>query len=50
MRKIKLQIQMTVDGFVVGPNGEMDWMRLPWTEDINIYMLMRLWLQWILLS
>ncbi len=26
MRKLKLQIQMTVDGFVAGPNGEMDWM------------------------
>ena len=26
MRKLKLQVQMTVDGFVAGPNGEMDWM------------------------
>ena len=26
MRKLKLQIQMTIDGFVAGPNGEMDWM------------------------
>lgn len=26
MRKLKLQIQMTVDGFVAGPNGEIDWM------------------------
>jgi dihydrofolate reductase len=25
MRKLKLQIQMTVDGFVAGPNGELDW-------------------------
>ncbi|HWZ13993.1 MAG TPA: dihydrofolate reductase family protein [Mucilaginibacter sp.] len=25
MRKLKLQIQMTVDGFVAGPNGEGDW-------------------------
>lgn len=37
MRKIKLQMQITVDGFVAGPNGEMDWMTLPWTEDINTY-------------
>ena len=37
MRKLKLQIQMTVDGFIAGPNGEMDWMTLPWTEDINGY-------------
>ena len=28
---------MTVDGFVAGRNGEMDWMTLPWTEDINSY-------------
>jgi dihydrofolate reductase len=26
MRKLKLQMQMTIDGFVSGPNGEMDWM------------------------
>jgi dihydrofolate reductase len=26
MRKLKLQIQMTLDGFVAGPNGELDWM------------------------
>ena len=26
MRKIKLQIQITLDGFVAGSNGEMDWM------------------------
>ena len=37
MRKIKLQMQITVDSFVAGPNGEMDWMALPWTEDINAY-------------
>lgn len=26
MRTLKLQMQMTVDGFVAGPNGELDWM------------------------
>ena len=26
MRKLKLQMQMTIDGFVARPNGEMDWM------------------------
>ncbi|MBL7699052.1 MAG: dihydrofolate reductase [Chitinophagaceae bacterium] len=26
MRKLKLQMQMTIDGFVAGPNGELDWM------------------------
>lgn len=25
MRKIKLQMQITVDGYVAGPNGEEDW-------------------------
>jgi dihydrofolate reductase len=26
MRKLKLQMQMSIDGFVSGPNGELDWM------------------------
>ena len=26
MRKLKLIVQMTIDGFVAGPNGELDWM------------------------
>ena len=26
MRKLKLQMQMTVDGFVAGPTGQLDWM------------------------
>src|ERR1041385_2238278 len=25
-RKLKLQVQMTVDGFVAGPAGQLDWM------------------------
>jgi dihydrofolate reductase len=25
MRKLKLQMQITVDGFAAGPNGELDW-------------------------
>jgi dihydrofolate reductase len=25
MRKLKLQMHMTIDGFVAGPNGEQDW-------------------------
>lgn len=28
---------MTVDGFISGKNGEMDWMCFPWTEDIINY-------------
>jgi len=26
MRKLKLQMDMTIDGFVAGPEGQMDWM------------------------
>jgi dihydrofolate reductase len=37
MRKLKLQVQITVDGFISGQNGEMDWMCFPWTEDIINY-------------
>ncbi|GAB4580999.1 MAG: dihydrofolate reductase family protein [Anaerolineales bacterium] len=37
MRKLKLQLQMTVDGFIGGPNGEIDWTTFPWTDDINTY-------------
>ena len=37
MRKLKLQIQMTVDGYVAGPNGEMDWMDFNWDDNLNNY-------------
>lgn len=37
MRKLKLQMQLTVDGFVGGPNGEMDWMNMNWGDDIKDY-------------
>lgn len=29
MRNLKLQVQITVDGFVAGPSGQLDWM---WTS------------------
>jgi dihydrofolate reductase len=35
MRKLKLQVQMTVNGFVGGPNGELDWMTWTWDEGIK---------------
>jgi dihydrofolate reductase len=28
---------MSVDGFIAGPDGEMNWMTLPWTDDLNTY-------------
>lgn len=31
MRKVKLQMQMTINGYVGGPNGENDWMT--WNPD-----------------
>jgi len=37
MKKLKLQMQMTVDGFVSGPNGELDWMQWNWGDDIKKY-------------
>jgi dihydrofolate reductase len=37
VRKFKLQVQTSVDGYMAGPNGEMDWMTFPWTDDINAY-------------
>lgn len=37
MRKLKLQVQMTVDGFVAGPNGEMDFMVWNWDDDLKQY-------------
>ena len=37
MRKLKLQIQMTVDGYIAGPNGEMDWMEWNWDDDLKNY-------------
>ena len=35
MRKLKLQMQVTIDGFVGGPNGEMDWMIFDWDDLIK---------------
>lgn len=35
MRKLKLQMQMTADGFVGGPNGELTWMTWEWDDKLK---------------
>ena len=37
MRKLKLQVVMTLDGYIAGPNGEMDWMVWDWDDKLNEY-------------
>ena len=37
MRKLKLQMQLSGDGFVAGPNGEMDWMNFNWDDKLKTY-------------
>jgi dihydrofolate reductase len=37
VRRFKLQVQTTVDGYMAGPNGEMDFMTFPWSDDIGAY-------------
>jgi dihydrofolate reductase len=35
MRKLKLQAQMSVDGYIAGTNGEMDWMVWNWDDKLK---------------
>lgn len=37
MRKLKLQVQMTVDGYIARPNGEMDFMVWNWDDELKQY-------------
>lgn len=37
MRKLKLQVQMSVDGFIAGPDHEMDWMIWNWDDKLKAY-------------
>lgn len=34
MRKLRLQMQMTIDGFVAGPDGQLDWMTGKWDDNL----------------
>lgn len=37
MRKLKIQVQTTVDGYMAGPNGEMDFMTWNWDDALKAY-------------
>ena len=37
MRKLKLQVVMSIDGFIAGPNSEMDWMVWNWDDKLKEY-------------
>lgn len=37
MRKLKLQMQVSVDGYVAGLNGEMGWMTWNWDDALKNY-------------
>jgi dihydrofolate reductase len=37
MRQLKLQMQVTADGFVAGPEGQLDWMTQPWDDQLVAY-------------
>ena len=34
MRKLKLQTQITTDGFIAGPEGQLDWMTFDMDEKL----------------
>lgn len=37
MRKLKLQVQLSLDGFIGGANGEMDWVTWNWDDALKQY-------------
>jgi dihydrofolate reductase len=37
MRKLKLHVQMSLDSYIAGPNGEMDWMVWDWDDKLKNY-------------
>ncbi len=37
MRKLKLQVQLSVDGYIAGVNGEMDWLVWEWDDALKSY-------------
>ena len=37
MRKLKLQVQMSIDGYMAGKEGEMDWLGWDWDDELKYY-------------
>jgi dihydrofolate reductase len=37
MRKLKLQVQMSIDAYIGGLNGEMDWLVFDWDHELKSY-------------
>jgi dihydrofolate reductase len=43
MRKLILKMSITVNGFVGGPNGEIDWIFKPMSEDATAWTVDKIW-------
>ena len=37
MRRLKLQVQITVDGYVGGPDGDLDWRTWNWDDKLKAF-------------
>ncbi|WP_158857717.1 hypothetical protein [Streptomyces sp. NRRL B-1347] len=37
MRTLKLQVQVSVDGYTAGPDDAMDWLTFPWPEGLSAH-------------
>lgn len=39
MRKLKLQVQTTIDGFIARLSGELDWAATEWSDDLKNFVI-----------